>query len=80
MLPDNALGVAWAAGHTTALARTLSLSTGVLVAACRSVSLAGRKGGWGVGQQQRGLGLAAWSSRSVRFATITPPGFLSDSL
>lgn len=40
MLPDNALGVAWAAGHTMALTMTLSLSVGVRKASCRTLSLA----------------------------------------
>lgn len=59
MLPDNALGVAWAAGHTMALARTLSLTAGVWWAACRSISLAGLL------RQARGVGLIAAAWRGV---------------
>lgn len=74
MLPDNALGVAWAAGHTMALARTLSLTAGVRWAACRSISLAGLpRRDEGVGQIAaacRGVGLVQ-PVRAVRHNNTT---------
>lgn len=39
MLPDNALGVAWAAGHATAQARKLSPGAGVRIVVCGTISL-----------------------------------------
>lgn len=59
MLPDNALGVAWAAGHTMALARTLSLTAGVRWAACRSISLAR------LPRRDKGVGQIAAACRGV---------------